>query len=233
MESDNHLTADVDLSRRASASDLHDPRQREEVERELCQVPGVVGARLVPGFEREVDELHVLTTLARAPKQTVRDVQTLLMARFGVTTDHRVVSVVQIDEPQGLPSTTRVIVDRVGISQSDVTVTVEVAVRDGDETLSASDEGPATAAGQRRATARATLEALRPLLDDDQAVELEGTDVTHVQGRLVAITLVHFRTRRGELTVAGSALVRESEPDAIARSVLDALNRTIAESSRG
>ena len=97
MESDNHLTADVDLSRRASASDLHDPRQREEVERELCQVPGVVGARLVPGFEREVDELHVLTTLARAPKQTVRDVQTLLMARFGVTTDHRVVSVVQID----------------------------------------------------------------------------------------------------------------------------------------
>ena len=233
MDHDHDLTADVDLSRRAAVADLHDPRQCAEIERAICQVPGVVGARIVAGFEREVDELHVLTTVDRAPKQTVRDVQTLMMARFGVTTDHRVVSVVQIDEPQGLPSSSRVVIDRVGISQSDVTVTVEVSVRDGDETLSGSGEGPATAAGQRRATARATLEALRSLLDDDHAVELEGTDVTQIQGRNVAITLVHFRTRRGELTVAGSALVRDSEPDAVARSVLDALNRTIAESAKG
>jgi hypothetical protein len=232
VDTDHDLTADVDLSRRAEQPDLHDPRQRGEVERALCQVPGVAGARLVPGFEREVDELHVLTSVDRLPKQTVRDVQTVMMARFGITTDHRVVSVVQIDEPQGFSSGSRVIVDTVGISQSDVTVTVEVSVRDGEEVLSGTGEGPATAAGQRRATARATLEALRPLLDEGQAVELEGTEVTAVQGRLVAITLVHFRTRRGELTVAGSALVRDSEPDAIARSVLDALNRTIEESSR-
>lgn len=231
MDANHHLTADVDLSRRAQQTDLHDPQQRVEVERTLCQVPGVLGARLVAGFEREVDELHVLTTLERVPKQTVRDVQTLLMARFGVTTDHRVVSVAQIDEPQGLPVSSRVVVDTVGISQSDVTVTVEVSLRDGDDRLAGTGEGPATAAGQRRATARATLEALRPLLDSGQAVELEGTEVTQVHGRMVAITLVHFGTRRGELTVSGSALVRDSETDAVARSVLDALNRTIAESA--
>lgn len=232
MDPDHDLTADVDLSRRAEPPDLHDPRQRAEVERALCQVPGVAGARLVPGFEREVDELHVLTSVERSPKQTVRDVQTLMMARFGVTTDHRVVSVVQIDEPQAFAGGARVVVDTVGVSQSDVTVSVEVAVRDGDDTLTGTGEGPATAAGQRRATARATLEALRPLLDDGQAVELEGIEVSSVQGRQVAITLVHFRTRRGELTVAGSALVRDSETDAVARSVLDALNRTIEESAR-
>lgn len=231
MDADQHLTADVDLSRRARKTDLHDPQERAEVEGALCRVPGVVGARLVPGFEREVDELHVLTTVERAPKQTVRDVQTLMMARFGITTDHRVVSVVQIDDPQGLPPATRVVVDTVGISQSDVTVTVEVAVRDGEHTLAGTGEGPATAAGQRRATARATLEALRPLLGGGQAVELEGTEVTRVHGRTVAITLVHFGTRRGELTVSGSALVRDSETDAVARSVLDALNRMIAESA--
>lgn len=232
MDPDHDLTADVDLSRRAEPPDLHDPRQRAEVERALCQVPGVAGARLVAGFEREVDELHVLTSVERSPKQTVRDVQTLMMARFGITTDHRVVSVVQIDEPQAFAGGARVVVDTVGVSQSDVTVTVEVAVRDGDDTLTGTGEGPATAAGQRRATARATLEALRPLLADGQAVELEGIEVSAVQGRQVAITLVHFRTRRGELTVAGSALVRDSETDAVARSVLDALNRTIEESAR-
>jgi hypothetical protein len=40
---------------------------------------------------------------------------------------------------------------------------------------------------------------------------------------------VHFHTPRGELTVSGSAVVRGSEADAVARSVLDALNRTLAE----
>lgn len=231
MESGADLTADVDLSRRAQRPDLHDPEQRSEVEQAVCQVPGVLGARMVPGFEREIDELHVLTTVGRAPKQTVRDVQTVLMARYGVTTDHRVVSVVQMDEPQALPSGTRVIVDRVGISQSGVTVTAEVVLRDGDEVFDGSGESPASVAGQRRATARATLEALRPLLDPTQAIELEGSDVIALMGRSVAVTLVHFRADRGESTVSGSALVRDSEPDAVARSVLDALNRSIADAA--
>jgi hypothetical protein len=223
------LTADVDFGSPAPRADLHDPHQRALVEHALCQVPGVMGARVVEGFEREVDELHVLTSLDRSPKQTVRDAQSLLMARFGVTIDHRVVSVVQIDEPQGLTSRARVRVDRVAISQSGVNAMAEVVVRDGEDHYLGSEEGPASASGQRRATARATLEALRPLLGRELAVELEGVDVTEVVGAPVAVTLVHFRTPRGELTVAGSALVRGSEPDAVARSVLDALNRTIAD----
>ncbi len=229
MESGPDLTADVDLARSAQRTDLHDPARRAEVEQAMCQIPGVIGARLVPGFDREIDELHVLTGEGRSPKQTVRDVQTVLMARFGVSTDHRVVSVVQMDEPQGLPAGTRVVVDRVGISQSGVAVTAEVVLRDGDDTLEGVGESPASVAGQRRATARATLEALRPILDPLQAIELEGTDVVSVMGRSVAVTLVHFRSGRGESTVSGSAVVRDSEPDAVARSVLDALNRTIAD----
>lgn len=229
MGSGHDLTADVDLTSRATRPDLHDPEQRAAVEQAMCQVAGVIGARLVPGFEREVDELHVLSGASRAPKQTVRDVQTLLMARFGVTIDHRVVSVVQIDEPQGLASSARVVIDRVGVTQSGVTVTAEVVVRDADTEYVGNGEGPSSATGHRRATARATLDALGPLLGSEHAVELEGTEITDVVGRPVAVTLVHFRTPRGELTVSGSALVRGSEPDAIARSVLDALNRTIAE----
>jgi hypothetical protein len=225
------LTADVDFAQRAQRPDLHHPEQRAAVENAICQVPGVIGARLVPGFDREVDELHVLTGAERAPKQTVRDVQTLLMARFGVTIDHRVVSVVQIDEPQGLTSRSRVVIDRVGVSQAGVNITAEVVVRDGDDLYTGTDDGPSSASGQRRATARATLEALRPLLGAHHAVELEGSEVTEIVGRPVAVTLVHFRTPRGELTVSGSAIVRASEPDATARSVLDALNRTIAENA--
>lgn len=77
------LAAEIDLTQEPARVDLHDPQRRGEVEAALTAVPGLVGARLVPGFDREVDEVHVLSTLERNPKQTVRDVQTVLMAASG------------------------------------------------------------------------------------------------------------------------------------------------------
>src|SRR5215510_8921570 len=41
----------------------------------------------------DVREIHVLTRSKRPPKQIVRDVQTVLLARYGKSIDYRVVSV--------------------------------------------------------------------------------------------------------------------------------------------
>lgn len=224
------LTAEVDLTARPTRTDLHDPAQRLEVEHALTTVPGVLGARLVPGFEREVDELHVLTTLDRSPKQTVRDLQTVLMARFGVPTDHRVVSVVQLEEQRvGGALANRVTIDTVGVTHAGLEVRAEVALHSGEDHLVGSGDGPSTTQGRQRAVGRATLDALRPLLGETHVVELQGSEILEVLGNRVAVSLVQFRTGRGEHTVAGSAIVRDATEDAIVRSVLDALNRTIAE----
>jgi hypothetical protein len=228
------LTAEVDLTARPSHTDLHDPQARAEVERALLAIPGVMGARLVPGFDRQVDELHVLTTVEKQAKQAVRDVQTVLMARFGVTTDHRVISVVQLDEDATRPvgSTHRVLIDRVAVSQSGLRASIEVALRDGDDELAGTVECASSNKARTRGVAQATLEAARPLIGDGLVVELEGADVTDVLGHRLAVTLVHLRDRRNEQTLAGSALVRGDEADAVARSVLDALNRTIEDTER-
>lgn len=222
------LTAEVDLgSSPARHIDLHDPQQRREVERAVCAIPGVLGARLVPGFDRQVDELHVLTSLDRGPKQTVRDAQTVLMARFAIPTDHRVVSVVQLDETDALAATNRVVVEQVGLSQSGLAVSASVIVRDGDEHLSGTVEGGSSHAARNRSVGRATLEAIRPLLADSGIVELEGVELVRLAGIEVAVSVVHVRTERTELVLSGSAVVRETAADAVARSVLDALNRTM------
>lgn len=227
------LTAEVDLSARPGRIDLHDPVQRADVERSLATVPGVLGTRMVAGFDRPVDELHVLTSLDKAPKQAVRDIQTVLMARFGVSTDHRVISVVQLDEGTvGGGVAKRVVIDRVAVTHAGLEVRAEVTVRDDGSEHTGEADGPSTPEGQRRAVARATLESVRPLLGSAGLVEIDGTDVTDVTGRRIAVSLVQFRTPRGEHTVAGSALVRDAEADAVARSVLDALNRSIAEAAR-
>ena len=222
------LTAELHLEVPPVPTDLHDPRQRTAVEQALTDVPGLVGARIVAGFDRQVDEVHVLTTLNRSPKQTVRDVQTVLMARFGISTDHRVISVVQLEEGRGLPSTSRVVIERVAIAQTGLTVAAEVVLLDDGHVHRATCEGAGTDRGRTRAVAQATLDAVRGLLDDPAVIiELEGVDVVAVGGRSVAVSALQRRTPRGEEVLGGSAVVRDAVPEAVARSVLDAMNRTI------
>jgi hypothetical protein len=226
------LTAELDPRSPSLRADLHDPTQRAAVERALSTVPGVLSARVVPGFERPIDELHVLTDLDKVPKQAVRDIQTVLMARFGVPTDHRVISVVQLDEQRfGGPSATRLTIEHVSVTHTHLEVRAEVSLRDGDEQLVGHGVGPATAVGRQRAVARATIDAVGPLFGDGRVVELEGTEVTELLGQRIAISVVQFRTARGEHTVAGSAIVRDATAEAVTRSVLDALNRSISEAA--
>lgn len=231
------LTAEVDLGDGTTPAapgttvDLHDGQQRAAVEAALSEIPGVRATRIVPGYEREVDELHVVTSIDRAPKQVVRDVQSMLMARYGVSTDHRVISVVGLEQQVGPDATKerRVTISRVEVVNQGLAANVRVHILDGDVEREGADEGPASNAGRRRAVARATLQAIRPLLGEGRVVEVENVDVAEVHGHEVALCFVHFHTSAGELTNCGSALVRKDESDAVARAVLDAVNRVIDE----
>lgn len=228
----NDLHAEVDLQPGTPPrTDLHDPRQRAEVEQALARIPGVLGARLVPGYEREVDEVHILVSLEKAPKQAVRDVQTVLMARFGVPTDHRVVSVAQLEEATTLSATSRPVIERVGLTQAGLAVTAEVVLVDDEQQHVGHAEASASDTGRTRAVAQATLDAAADLIGEGCRVDLDGIRVTEVAGQRVAVCLLRVRAAREELTLAGSAIIREAEPDAVARSVLDALNRTLGDSA--
>ncbi|MBW3661493.1 MAG: hypothetical protein KY469_00210 [Actinobacteria bacterium] len=226
------LTADVDLPSGEDADvDLHDSGQRHLIEAAVSELPGVLAARIVPGYERSIDELHILATLDKTPKTLVRDVQSLLMARFAITIDHRVVSIVQMEDSSGVARAPRVLIREVTASQQGLESLVDVKLVLDDRELTGRARGPASAAGRRRTAARATLEALQPLLSGSRVVEVEGVAVQHILGHTVALSFVHIHTAKGAETVCGSALVRADEAEAVARSVLDAVNREIDEDS--
>jgi hypothetical protein len=67
-----------------------------EFESDLAKVPGVKSARVVG--DGEPSEIHIVASLDRTPKQLVRDVQSLAMAGYQLSIDHRIVSVVQLEE---------------------------------------------------------------------------------------------------------------------------------------
>ena len=61
----------------------------------LRSLKGVVSARIVAKPGGKVEEIHMLTTADVSPKQTVRNVESALLAHFDLEVDHRCISVAE------------------------------------------------------------------------------------------------------------------------------------------
>jgi len=199
------------------------------------QINGVRAASVVTGPDAVPTEIHVLTTTGKAPKQVVRDVQSLALARFDLDVDHRIVSVVQIGDDQPIegaaapvvesaprPAITSIMVRTTG-AESEATVTLAA----GGHIFEAKVLGPGAATHRPRLVAQATLKALSELLGT--TAEVESAVLQQIGGREIALVVLTVMVPRlGEQAVVGSAIVRGDASDAVARAVLAALNRRLA-----
>ena len=69
-----------------------------DLEESIRQIPGVRAVSVVTDAQAQPTEVHVLAAPGKPAKQVVRDVQSLAMAQFDIDLDHRIVSVVQIED---------------------------------------------------------------------------------------------------------------------------------------
>lgn len=71
-------------------------RRAEEL---IATLPGVLSVRIVASPTGAVDEVHVLTTETVAPRQTVRNIESALMAQLGLRVNHRKISIATTLDP--------------------------------------------------------------------------------------------------------------------------------------
>jgi hypothetical protein len=203
------------------------------LEADLARVSGVSSARIVG--EDLPREIHVVATMDRPPKQVVRDVQSLAAARFGMSIDHRIVSVVQLDKDEPLPEVVeeedsgRLVIDRIVVASKGRSGWVRVGLRwpDGEVT-----EGAGVAGGTRESRARgaslAVQQALEPMLTHGE-VSLDVDQVLITQLGIedsVTVKLMWHEGRRSTPLI-GSALIDDDVASATVRAFLQAINRKI------
>ena len=201
-----------------------------ELEATLGRLPDVQAVRVVTGPDAQPVEIHVLASREKTPKQLVRDIQSVAMAQFDLEIDHRIVSVVQFDEGEtpGKASPNRVLIATITAKTTGLESTATVTLASNGHLYDGVSTAPATASSRPRLIARATLAAVMEFKSVG-ACDVEHSQVVTVGGREVAVSVIQVLTPDGEQTVTGSALVRGDEADAVARSVLDALNRRLTE----
>jgi hypothetical protein len=204
-----------------------------ELEEALRQIPGVRAASVVTGPDAVPTEVHVLAAPGKAPKQVVRDVQSLALARYDLDIDHRIVSVVQIGEDEPVAGAAEpTVAARPAITGITVRTTgdqthVTVQVTSGEDQFEGRASGPVGPTHRPRVVAGATLDALAELLG--RPCQVESATIVRAGQREVALSVLTLSVPRiGEQVLTGTAVVRSDDADAVSRSVLDALNRQLA-----
>jgi hypothetical protein len=209
-----------------------------EFEDELKRLPGIIAASVVTGPDAVPTEVHVLAEPGKAPKQVVRDVQSFAMLKLGLDIDHRIVSVVQIGadefvmpeegDEDGADAAPRPAIVSIMVRTSGPEAEALVSVSaSGGLVFEGRAVGPGLGSHRASLVAQATVKALETLLGGN--AEVESSQLVATGPRQVALTVLSVEVPRlGEHIVSGSALVRGDENEAVARSVLDALNRRLA-----
>jgi hypothetical protein len=226
-----------------------DPTQIDTL---LETLTGVVRARVRPDENgRDLREIHVLSDGALAPKQIVRNIETLLKTAFDLTIDHRIVSIAVLkegvdvedsarEEPQEEKrprkplsgATPRVVFHRVRIVPDDaLKCTAHVELKLGDVIFEGSHRDTDTPEARVYAAARAVIEALEYLTEKEMAFYLAGLEQMRVYEERLLVVLIEARRGRQRMRMVGTAAVKDDLHEAAVRAVLDAVNRFITRPS--
>jgi hypothetical protein len=223
------------------------PRSEWNIERAealLNSLKGVVSARIVARPGGVIDEIHLLTEGDVAAKQSVRNVESALLAHFGLKIDHRKVSVAQKDDGQAtelapfegfggkrgegrfLFVTHRVNAEKA--HQVRITVTVEW----GGEQYEGEAIGADLPRARLEATALATLRAIERTIvallgEGEVALSVDGVkQVEAFDGQFVLVA-IHAIHGRSITALAGAAAVEDTVDRAVIMGTLQAADRWV------
>lgn len=213
----------------------------------LATLPGVLAARIVASDLGAIAEIHLLTTADVNPKQTVRNVESALIAHLGMRVDHRKISVATTVDPpkefdmrrppeQLTPETVAATLNRwlyfedVEVRRSRTRgVTCRVTLRTGDESYMGEAEGVESERSRAELAARATIQAIARARGgtNGAVLALDGCKLIDAFEREFVFVGVSARVDRETTILTGSCEIRDSAETASVLAVLDATNRWV------
>ena len=200
-----------------------------------------------------IREVHVLTSSERPAKNIVRDVQTVLKTRLGISIDHRVVSVALAqpgstsDDALAPPAPTPVVApapvaaepareperderirfESVNLFVSGPRTQAQVELRWKGLPRIGSASGWSARDEAHRLVAQATATAAQEFLADPLAIGVQGVEFMEMGRHRTVVVMLSLLADRKEKLVTGSCVVEQDTPQAVVLATLAALNRVL------
>ncbi|MDO4356250.1 MAG: hypothetical protein Q4E13_07065 [Clostridia bacterium] len=202
----------------------------------LSKIPGVFSAVVRTDGLGEISDIHVLASTQRNSKQISRDIQAALSAAYNLNVDHRVISIAQIaGELDGKSAFSAedlsIRLQFAGISYQilDQSCHYSVILRNGDAEYVGSCDCANSVKQKRRAAAQATLNAIEQFFGRSGILSLGTVQAVDVDGYKLIITVIDCTLPGHNRPLVGAvrSYEEDGEQEAVVRSTLDAINRTI------
>jgi hypothetical protein len=211
----------------------------QRAEKLLGQLTGVVSARIVADTEGKIEEVHLLTDSQVSPKQTVRNVESALLAELGIEVDHRKVSVAQTQGRNAAAAGKIVGIGQItGVRRyffegyeferkMPQQIVCRVRLQLDDQKFVGTATGTDIERGRLNTAAQAVLNALEQAEESQLGFALDGVKLMDVFDVPVIVAAVYGLSGRTRTYLAGAAPVNESPEHAAILATLKATNRWI------
>ncbi len=238
MEMETDGQAMMSEAHRLEGAPEYHPTLLQRAEKLLGELTGVVSARIVSDPEGRIQEVHVLTNSRVSPKQTVRNVESALLAQLGIAVDHRKVSVAQTQGRESVPAKVIGIGHLTGVRRylfegyeferkMPQHIVCRVRLRLEENAYVGESERADIERGRMNAAAEAVLNALESAEDKQVGFALDGVKLVEAFDVPVVVSAVYGLNGRTRTYLAGAAPVTESPEHAAILATLKATNRWI------
>ncbi|MDP4160815.1 MAG: hypothetical protein Q8911_13810 [Bacillota bacterium] len=203
----------------------------QDWEQAIKQIKTVIAARINVNIQGEIEEVHILAGSGRAPKQIVRDVESILATQFDLQIDHKKISVAQLgDDEEGtsaIMEATRPKLVGVTLRTVNGLAEVKVELQTGDKLIEGLAQGPSSTHNKLRLFVEATIKALTPLISDKFLFVTEDVVITQLAKQQIALVSITMIAPTGEQSLTGCALIKNDDREAVVKATLDAVNRKL------
>lgn len=191
----------------------------------INKINGVLSTKIVDK-DNDIQEMHILANTLRAPKQIVRDIESILLTSFDYRIDRKVISIAQIETDDCDP------IKRIkfgGISLDVEAKMLECSVKLLYEEVEffVTQVGIKTVANRKKIVAKATIDAVEKILGQAYVFDVQDVISTTNKNITFISVLVNMVTNESEQTMVGSAIVENDINEAIAKATLAAINRRV------
>jgi len=198
---------------------------------QVSRIRGVISASIQKDPEVSVE---LIATRERGAKEIARDVQSLAAAGFGLSIDHRAISIEWDDNGREIPREPmpheRPVLRWINVSSEIGGGRVDVGLQWGGKETTGGSSFPLSPGRSLRglAGAQAVAKALEPGLDKrGHKLTVEVTQFVIVAGRQWVLVSGVYDDGSGGRPMLGSALLEDDSVATSARALLDGLNRCL------
>lgn len=198
----------------------------EEIKSLICRIPDVLSCKVILGDKSEIQDIHVLCATGRNVKQLVRDIQSAISARFNMEIDYKIISVAQIEENEHKEN--RLKIGSISMMNMDNSLKATVVLENEGKAYEGTSIKVKSISNKYKAVAEATIISIEAFVNTSGIFYLEGIEKARIAGRDFFLCLVGYAYKNNENLLIGSSLIKADENEAVAKSILNALNRKIS-----